>query len=129
MGKISKKCTLIEYGVNVFSPKVLIFDVCPESSFLSHCVARNFCRKFCGSFFFGGLAIFCVLRELIFAIRIDCFLFLGTNFFAIFRNYAVPGIDNIFVFIEYVLARALGTCNRITLYYFQTIQLRCAYPM
>ena len=85
--------------------------------------------SFAGVFFFGGLAIFCVLRELIFAIRIDCFLFLGTNFFAIFRNYAVPGIDNIFVFIEYVRARALGTCNRITLYYFQTIQLRCAYPM
>ena len=37
--------------------------------------------------YFGGLAIFCDLRELI---------------FAIFRKYPVPSIDNIFVFIEYV---------------------------
>ena len=65
-GKYPKKCTLIEYGVNVFSPKVLIFDVCPESSFLSHCVARNFCRKFCGSFFFWRIG--------------DFLCFAGTNF-------------------------------------------------
>ena len=52
---------------------------------------RNFC----------GLAIFCVLRELIFAIRTDWFFLLGIDF-CDFRKYPVPSIDNIFVFIEYV---------------------------
>ena len=51
--------------------------------------------------YFCGLAIFCVLRELIFAIRADWFFRLGINF-AIFRKYPVPSVDNIFVFIEYV---------------------------
>ena len=45
-------------------------------------VAWNFC----------GLAIFCALRELIFAIRTA----MQIGF------YPVPSIDNIFVFIEYV---------------------------
>ena len=50
-----------------------------------------------------GLPIFCVLRELIFAITTDGFFLLGINkFFAIFRKYPVPSIDNIFGFIEYV---------------------------
>ena len=45
------------------------------------------------------LAIFCVLRELIFAIRTDCFFLLGRYL----RFLEIPGqiIDNIFVFIEY----------------------------
>ena len=47
------------------------------------------------------LAIFCVLRELIFTIRTDWF-FLLRLIFAIFRKYLVPSIDNCFVFIEYV---------------------------
>ena len=42
------------------------------------------------------LVIFCVLRELIFAIWTDWFFSLGKTF-AIFRKYPVPGIDNIFV--------------------------------
>ena len=57
-------------------------------------VARNFC-----GFFFCGLAIFCVLRELIFPIRTDWFCL--ELIFAIFRKYPVPSIDYIFVFIEY----------------------------
>ena len=51
--------------------------------------------------YFCGLAIFCVFRELIFAIRTDCF-FCRKLIFTIFRKYPVPSIDNIFVFIEYV---------------------------
>ena len=51
--------------------------------------------------YFCGLAIFCVLWELIFAIRTDWFFLLGINF-CDFRKYPVPSIDNIFVFIEYV---------------------------
>ena len=53
--------------------------------------------------YFCGLAIFGVLRELIFAIRTDWFIPLEiTVMFEIFRKYPVPSIDNIFVFIEYV---------------------------
>ena len=49
--------------------------------------------------YFCGLAVFCVLWELIFAIRTDwCFL-LGINF-GDFRKYPVPSIDNIVVFIN-----------------------------
>ena len=51
--------------------------------------------------YFCGLAIFCVLRELIFAIR-TVWLFLLGIFFCDFQKYAVPSIDNILVFIEYV---------------------------
>ena len=47
------------------------------------------------------LAIFCVLRELIFTIRTDWF-FLLRLIFAIYRKYPVPSTDNVFVFIEYV---------------------------
>ena len=61
--------------------------------------------------YFCGLAIFCVLRELIFPIRTDWFCL--ELIFAIFRKYPVPSIDYIFVFIEYY------TCNRNT--YFQVI--------
>ena len=61
-------------------------------------MARNF-----AGVYFCGLAIFGVLRELIFAIRTDWFFPLGiTVIFEIFRKYPVPSIDNIFVFIEYV---------------------------
>ena len=53
--------------------------------------------------YFCGLAIFGVLRELIFAIRTDWFFPLEiTVIFEIFRKYPVPSIDNIFVFIDYV---------------------------
>ena len=41
--------------------------------------------------YFCGLAIFCVLRELIFAIRKDWFFL-----------HPEPSIDNIFVLIEYL---------------------------
>ena len=48
-----------------------------------------------GRLYFCGLAIFCVLRELIFAIRTEWFFLLGINF-CDFRKYPVPSIDNIF---------------------------------
>ena len=48
-----------------------------------------------------GLAIFCVLRELIYAIKTDRFFLLGL-IFAILRKYPAPSIDNISVFIEYL---------------------------
>ena len=51
--------------------------------------------------YFCGLAIFCVLQEIIFAVTADWFFLLGINFDD-FRKYPVPSIDNIFVFIEYV---------------------------
>ena len=51
--------------------------------------------------YFCGSAIFCVLRELIFAIGTDWF-FLLDLIFAIFIKYPVPSINNIFVFIENV---------------------------
>ena len=51
-----------------------------------------FAGRFAGVFFFGGLAIFCVLRELIFAIRIDCFLFLGTNFLRFSETTQYPAL-------------------------------------
>ena len=52
--------------------------------------------------YFGRLAIFCVLRELIFATNTDWFFLAGNLIFAIFRKYPVPSIDNIFVFVKYV---------------------------
>ena len=60
--------------------------------------------------YFCGYAIFCVLRELIFAISTDlliCWEFI----FAIFRKYQSPALT-IFSFL-------LSTCNRNA--YFQTI--------
>ena len=45
--------------------------------------------------YFCGLAIFCVLRELIFAIWTEWFFLLGI-IFAIFRKYPVLSLDNIF---------------------------------
>jgi len=55
-------------------------------------------------FYFCGLAIFCVLRDLIFEISrlgqigFSCWELI----FAIFRKDPVLSVDNIFVFIEYV---------------------------
>ena len=67
--------------------------------------------------YFCGLAIFCVLRELIFAIRsTDCWFFLlGINFYD-FRKYTQYPALIIFSFL-------LSTCNRNT--YFQTILNFC----
>ena len=48
--------------------------------------------------FVCGLAIFCVLRELIFAIRTNWFFLI----FAIFRKYPGPSTGNIFVVVKYV---------------------------
>ena len=59
--------------------------------------------KFLWEFIFADWRIFCVLRELIFAIRTDWFFSLG-KIFAIFRKYPVPSIDNIIV----------SFCNRNT---------------
>ena len=60
--------------------------------------------------YFCGLAIFCVLRELIFAIRTDWFFLVGINF-CDFRKYPVPSIDNIFVFIDYVQKKYIFSNN------------------
>ena len=65
--------------------------------------------KFLREFIFADLAIFCVLRELSFAIRTDWFFLLGINFCDVQK---VPSIENIFVFI-------FSMCNRNT--YFKTI--------
>ena len=48
-----------------------------------------------GVYYLCGLATFCVLRELIFAIWTEWFFLLGI-IFAIFRKYPVPSVDNIF---------------------------------
>ena len=65
-------------------------------SYNAYRVTRNFAGvNIC------GLAIFCVLRELILAtigqIGFSCWELI----FAIFRKYSVPSIDNIFVFVKY----------------------------
>ena len=67
-------------------------------------------HKIFSGVYFCGYAIFCVLRELIFAISTDlliCWEFI----FAIFRKYQSPALT-IFSFL-------LSTCNRNA--YFQTI--------
>ena len=69
---------------------------------LSYRVARNFC----------GLAISCVLRELIFAITRDWFFLLGINCCGFQGSTQYPALI-IFSFL-------LSTCNRNT--YFQTIK-------
>ena len=67
--------------------------------------------KFLREFTFADWWFFCVLRDLIFAIRTDwCFL-LGINF-GDFQKVPSTSIDNIFVFIEYVQEKFI---------YFQTI--------
>ena len=65
----------------------------------SNSTTRNF-----GGVYFCGLAIFCVLRELIFAIRTHWFFLLGFNLifnliFAIFRKYPVPRVSAIQIHI------------------------------
>ena len=57
--------------------------------------------KFLREFIFADWRFFCVLRELVFAIRTDWFFLLRINFH-VFQEAPVPSIDNIFVFIEYV---------------------------
>ena len=65
--------------------------------------------KILREFNFADWRFFCVLRELIFAIRTNWFFF-WELFFSIFRKYPVPrendllvpSIDIIFVFIKYM---------------------------
>ena len=64
-------------------------------------MARNFC----------GLAIFCVLLQLIFAIRTDWFFSLEL-IFAIFSKYPVPSIDNIFDFVKNICATEIHIFKR-----------------
>ena len=52
--------------------------------------------------YFCRLAIFFVLREVIFAILGQIGFSCRELIFAIFRKYPEPSIDNIFIFIEYV---------------------------
>ena len=75
---------------------------------------RNYrvARNVCGSLFFG-LAILCVLRERIFAIRTDWFFLLGINICDFQKvPMPVPSIDNIFVFIEYVQQKYIFSNNK-----------------
>ena len=67
-------------------------------------------KKFLREFIFADWLFFCVLRELIFAIRTDWFILLGNNF-CDFQKVLSPQLDNIFVL--------LSTCNTNT--YFQTV--------
>ena len=61
--------------------------------------------------YFCGFAIFCVLRELIFAIRIEWFILIGINFCNFQKVTQYPALI-IFLFL-------FSTCHRNT--YFQTI--------
>ena len=75
---------------------------------------RNYrvARNVCGSLFFG-LAILCVLLELIFAIGTDWFFLLGINICDFQKvPMPVPSIDNIFFFIEYVQQKYILSNNK-----------------
>ena len=67
--------------------------------------------KYLREFTFADWWFFCVLRELIFAIRTDWFFLLRINF-GDFQKVPSTSIGNIFVFIEYVQEKFI---------YFQTI--------
>ena len=58
-------------------------------------------RNFWGSLVLP-LAIFRVLRELIFAVITDSVVFLAGNYFLRFSKYSVSSSDNIFVFVKYM---------------------------
>ena len=68
----------------------------------TYSVAQNFC----GSLFLR-IGDFCVLRELIWQTGFSC----SQLIFAIFRKYAAPRIDNIFVFIKYVQQKYIFSNN------------------
>ena len=68
----------------------------------TYSVAQNFC----GSLFLR-IVDFCVLRELIWQTGFSC----SKLIFAIFRKYAAPRIDNIFVFIKYVQQKYIFSNN------------------
>ena len=61
--------------------------------------------------YFCGLAIFCVLRELIFVIRTDLFFLLGINFLQFPESTQCPALI-IFSFL-------LSMCNRNTYFNFK----------
>ena len=65
--------------------------------------------KFLREFIFADLAIFCVFRELSFAIRTDWFFLLGINFCDFQKELS---IDNIFVFVEYVQYKYIFSNNK-----------------
>ena len=68
----------------------------------TYSVAQNFC----GSLFLR-IGDFCVLRELTWQTGFSC----SKLIFAIFRKYAAPRIDNIFVFIKYVQQKYIFSNN------------------
>ena len=72
----------------------------------SHRVHTVWHKIFAGVYF-CGLAIFCVLRELIWQIGFSCWELI----FAIFRKYAVPRVDDIFVFIKDVQQKYIFSNN------------------
>ena len=72
-------------------------------------LAGNVWHQIFAGVYLCGLAIFCVLRELIFAIRTDWFSLLRINF-AILIKYLLPCIHNTFVFIVGLQATSRRPC-------------------
>ena len=59
-------------------------------------------HEFFAGVHFCGLAIFCVLRQLIFAIRTDCFFLLGINFCDSQKVPSTQHLQYFRYFFEYV---------------------------
>ena len=89
----------------------------PPFSLAQKSLTYHVARNFCGSLYFCGLVIFCVLRELIFAIKTDWFFLLGWCLYWCWLEG-----DPALILFSFLLS----TCNRNT--YFQTI-LPYADPM
>ena len=99
---------LLDSGRTSLSPQENKRTLCLQDAFLA-----TVCREI-----FADWPFFCVLRELIFAIRIDWLFSMGINFSVRFSQSQYPVLI-IFSFL-------LSTCNADI--YFQTIR-RCAYPI
>ena len=73
---------------------------------------------------FADCAIFCVSRELIFAIRTDWYFLLGINF-CDFQKVSSTQHDNILVFIEYVQQKYTFSNNEPAFRCFQMKETSC----
>ena len=93
------------------------FIVAPLVSFIENLTPSPQGRKFWGGVYFCGLAVFCVLRELIFAIRKHCFFPLGINFFVSFKKnpaFIIFSILlNVFVIIIIIINFIIINTNEI----------------
>ena len=95
----------------------VFFKICPHS-WDARVVPTTVWQQIFAGVYFCRLAIFCVLRKLIFAIRTDWFFLLGIIFWRLSESTQYPAL----ILFSFLLSR----CTRTT--YFKTI-LRCAYPM